>query len=344
MPSRIESATGTTAGSGTPRSNRETSITEAQIFLTRQCNLSCGYCNLVGKAMDELGLEEWKKGFARLAALGIKTVKILGGEPTIKPWLPEIIRSSSEMGLKTALLSNSLFDDQMLSRLVDAGLWGYYASVDSLQDINQWDSQTAGKAKNGFAMLKRLQKTSIPLLAANIVIHRKNYREVPRLVQRLSDEGFSCNLCSVQHHSGEEREFSRSDVGDSLRFFHEDRNELKNLSTTLMSMQQGGVKISVPAEYLRKMPEYAVECNWKCSELVQLRVDADGGIMLCNEYRTELADRWNIQDLSPAAYADFLKDWKEHRRRLECSGCYWSCFLQAEENLRAGRLEFDFMN
>lgn len=98
------------------------------------------------------------------------------------------------------------------------------------------------------------------------------------------------------------------------------------------------------------MPEYGIECNWKCTEMVQLRIDAAGGIMLCNEYRTKLADKYNIgvSRLSPAGLQlhpwmdDLLSDWLKVREKLDCTGCYWSCFIQAEENIRRERLEFDF--
>lgn len=321
-------------------------ITEAQVFLTRECNLSCGYCNLTCKKLHELDLNGWKRGFTAMAAAGIKTVKILGGEPTVKLWLPELIRYSEHLGIRTALLSNSTFDDEMFQRLLDSGLTGYYASVDGLGEIQHFDAQTAGKAAGGYAMLKRLQSHRIPLLAANTVIHRKNYREVPELVNRLSEEGFFINLCTVQHNREGGREFSKPDTGKDLRFFPDDREEVENVARKLVALQREGVRISVPERYLAEMPKYGIECNWQCTDMAQLRVDADGAVMLCNEYRTRLAKRYNVADpCFPAAdLQPLLYDWRQVRESLGCSGCYWSCFIQAEENLRHRRLEFGFVS
>jgi molybdenum cofactor biosynthesis enzyme MoaA len=62
-------------------------ITEAQIFLTRECNFSCHYCKLTKRKLNELSLEQWKDVFLFLEDIDIQTVKILGGEPTVKEWL-----------------------------------------------------------------------------------------------------------------------------------------------------------------------------------------------------------------------------------------------------------------
>ncbi len=329
--------------------NNGNNITEAQVFLTRECNLSCGYCNLVGRKLEELDFDGWKRAFARMAAIGIKTVKFLGGEPTVKPWLPELIAYAGDLNLKTALLSNSSFDDDMFRRLVDNGLWAYYASVDGLGEIDHYDEQTAGKARGGYAMLKRMQRHGVPLLAANTVIHRKNYPEVPALVRRLSEEGFYINLCTVQHNDEGGREFSKADTGKDVRFFEEDREELERLSSDLLELYRQGALLSVPERYIVDIPKYGIGCDWQCTDMVQLRIDADGGTMLCNEYRTELAEKYNIADQQPSfgrlAWWDSLRsDWQHIRKDLNCSGCYWSCFIQAEENLLNGRLEFDFMH
>jgi len=48
------------------------------------------------------------------------------------------------------------------------------------------------------------------LLAANVDPHRFNLQEIPKLVQKLSAEGFYINLCAIQHTTNPEKEFSDS--------------------------------------------------------------------------------------------------------------------------------------
>ena len=319
-------------------------ITEAQIFLTRKCNLSCGYCKLVdNQCLDELDLQGWKDAGEAMARIGIKTVKILGGEPTVRDWLPELVTWYQNLGIRVALLSNSLFDEEMEERLVSSGLFGYFASVDSLADIHHYDTHTGEKSRSGYAMLKRLQAKGIPLVAANAVIQRQNIHDIPELVQRLSDEGIYINLCTIQHTRDKSREFSRADVNQgNRRFREEDRQLLRESAATLTDMRRRGVKIAVPASYLENMEHYAPDCSWRCERLSQLRIDADGGMMLCNEYRTPLADSFNIVGLARDQWAEYQQIWIGERESTECQGCYWSCFLQAEENIRLGIGEFSY--
>jgi hypothetical protein len=230
----------------------------------------------------------------------------------------------------------------MFERLLDAGLWGYYASVDSLDDITHVDEYSNFKSSSGYTMLKRFQAFHTPVLAANVVIHQKNFREVPEVVSRLSDEGFYVNVCTIQHTRDPRREFSRTDFDPSTVFSHRDTGLLESLATQLLALKRAGVKLSVPEVYLRGIPQYGIECDWQCNTLSQLRIDADGGLMLCNEYRTELASSYRIDEIDEDAYLQFMGDWHEVRRNLDCDGCYWSCFVQAEENLNRSAEEFQF--
>ena len=315
------------------------------MFLTRDCNLRCGYCNLVksgNNLRDELDIEGWKKAYDTMENIGIKTVKIMGGEPTIMGWLPELLEYVSKGPIKTAILSNSLFDNQTMERLVTAGLWGYFASVDVLGSIGvkTTGEDAVKKSHKGYLMLNKLKDKGIPLLAANVVVNRQNIYEIPELVQRLSDEGFYTNLCTIQH-TNQQKEFSKP-LKDRYKFNEEDRKDLEKLATELIRMKDSGVRLSVPKSYIRDMPLFAIDSNWQCDDFYQLRVDSDGGLMLCNEWRTALADKYNIKSLTPEQYKEFLHDWKEMRKKTVCDGCYWSCFLQAKDNIEKEQSEFHY--
>jgi MoaA/NifB/PqqE/SkfB family radical SAM enzyme len=318
-------------------------ITEAQIFLTRKCNMNCGYCKLVeNQSLKELDYSDWMKAWRIMERIGIKTVKLMGGEPTVKEWLPDLLSFASRTSIKTAVLSNSCFDDTMLRRIKDSLPWGYFASVDSLNSLNS-HKDPVKKSLNGYQTLKALKFSNIPIKAANVVINKHNYKDVPAIIQQLSDEGFWCNLCAVQHTTDTTREFSRATIKRDYLFTEEDRPAVQELAAELIRMKRYGVKISVPESYILGLATYGIDCNWKCDKMVQLRIDADGSFTLCNEYRTELADDYNILDMTPEKFDEFVNvAWPEARKKIDCSGCYWSCFLQAKDNIEKKRLEFDY--
>ncbi len=318
-------------------------ITEAQIYLTRDCNLKCGYCKLVKSKIKDIPLLSWKIAYDNMERIGIETVKIMGGEPTLKKWLPDLLRYSLEKGIKTAVLSNSTFSDKTADTLAESGLWGYFASVDSLEDL-KIDISTSRKSRNGYGMLRYLQRKGVPLLAANVVIHRFNMHEIPDLVNKLSKEGFYVNLCTIQHTTNPNKEFSDSNMNRDYLIPDNKKDDFILLSEKLLELKRLGLKISVPDIYLKNMPVYGIKNDWQCTNPLQLRIDSDGGLMLCNEFRTELADKYNIVSLTPDKYRSFSEEWKAARKSINCDGCYWSSFIQAEDNLKHNRLEFQYSN
>jgi MoaA/NifB/PqqE/SkfB family radical SAM enzyme len=319
-------------------------ITECQIFLTRKCNLHCGYCKIVKKPVDkELNINEWKKAFRILDDIGIKTVKILGGEPTILEGFEDLLMFiNDETLIKYAVLSNSMFDDEKTDSLVDAGMQGYFASVDGIENVKGVDECGVAKSHAGFDKLIKFKQKGIKLLGANVVITKKNLSDIPEIVKILSDNGIWVNLCPVIHGKEDFWEF-RTEVPGGFRFTDTDIPKLNDIMTNLLQMKLGGYKIAVPDSYLINMSKFGIHINWKCKELVQLRIDADGALMLCNDIRGEVAKKYNILYMDKEKFVEFKKDWKKERAKKDCPGCYWSCFLVAEDNLKNNKLEFDYI-
>ena len=320
-------------------------ITECQIFITRKCNLNCGYCNLTKKPLiKELTISEWQTAFTNLEKIGIKTVKILGGEPTIIQGLDKLIKFINEnTSLKYALLSNSLFDQEQTQKLIQAKIQGYFASLDGLADINNLDNQTTRKSQAGWQKLIELKNSGVKLLGANIVIHKQNLQNIPKMVKILSDNGIWTNLCLIIHGQPNQWEY-RTTIAEQYKFNHDDIAAINLIMKQLIKLKRQGYKIAVPESYLANMAKYGIDLNWKCKNLYQLRLDADGALMICNDIRGKLAEKYNILDLNEKKFAQFKTDWLVASERINCPGCYWSCFLHAQNNLKHNKLEFDYIN
>ena len=77
--------------------------------ITSKCNMTCSYCymNATRDSHEALTFEQIQDVFAKAKRLGVKTMLISGGEPTIVKRLPDILRSSRlDYGFKTALVTN----------------------------------------------------------------------------------------------------------------------------------------------------------------------------------------------------------------------------------------------
>lgn len=315
-------------------------VTECQIFLTRKCNINCGYCRLTKKSLDELTVNEWKSAFRNLQNIGIRTAKILGGEPTTVDGIEELLAFiNSKTSIRYALLSNSMFDDEKLEKLVDSGLQGYFASVDGIGDVKSVGADGARKSHAGLDRLKKFREMGVKILGANLVVNRKNLSDVPAIVKTLSDDGIWVNICPVIHGDEGIWEY-RTAVPVEYRLSGKDAPELERVMAELIMMKRAGCRIIVGEDYLRNMPRYGVNPSWKCASLSQLRIDSDGALMVCNDIRGNVAGQYNVLDLDAKKFGQFKKDWQNDPARLSCPGCYWSCFWNAEENIDKRRGDF----
>jgi len=77
------------------------------VELTNRCNLSCRHC-FAGRhgGRDDLPLEVLDKLLAGAKELGIERLAFTGGEPTLHPRFPEIVRRTSEAGYEFSLVTN----------------------------------------------------------------------------------------------------------------------------------------------------------------------------------------------------------------------------------------------
>ena len=116
------------------------SIEYLRISVTDRCNFRCLYCMPVEgldwlPKHDILSYEEITSVVAQLAPLGLRRLRITGGEPTIRPSLEkliEMLRSIPEVQ-DIALSTNGVKLPDMAARLRAAGLDRVNISADSLR-------------------------------------------------------------------------------------------------------------------------------------------------------------------------------------------------------------------
>lgn len=108
-------------------------VSNLRISLTPKCNLSCIYCHREGENTAEgpLTAEEIAEVLRVAAGFGIRSVKFTGGEPMLRPDLPEIIRSVPP-GMESSITTNGTLLAGLAADLKLAGLRRVNVSIDSL--------------------------------------------------------------------------------------------------------------------------------------------------------------------------------------------------------------------
>lgn len=109
-----------------------------RISVTDRCNLRCRYCMPEGIAWGErreiLGLEEIREVAACGAELGIRHVRLTGGEPLVRKDCCRLVEMLKAVpGIETVTITtNGVLLERYLPSLVQAGIDGINISLDTL--------------------------------------------------------------------------------------------------------------------------------------------------------------------------------------------------------------------
>ena len=112
-----------------------------RVSVTDRCNFRCVYCmppdGIPSVSHDDiLRYEELLRIIRLFAELGIKHIRLTGGEPTVRRGLVKLIREIHDMpGIESiSMTTNGLLLPEMLDDLKDAGLTSVNISLDTLKE------------------------------------------------------------------------------------------------------------------------------------------------------------------------------------------------------------------
>ena len=115
-------------------------IEDLRISVTDRCNFRCTYCmpeeGMTWLASDRLLTFEEIGRLSRIAvALGIRELRLTGGEPTLRPGLPNLVADLAQIeGTSSlSLTTNGFLLKKLAGPLAEAGLTRINVSLDTLQ-------------------------------------------------------------------------------------------------------------------------------------------------------------------------------------------------------------------
>lgn len=130
---------------GEVRDQFDRPLRDLRVSVTDRCNFRCTYCMPAEIFKSDhpfleksqlLSLGELSRLVRAFAALGVEKLRLTGGEPLLRPDLPELIRiAKEEIGIaEVALTTNGWLLEKQAGALKAAGLDRVNVSVDSLDD------------------------------------------------------------------------------------------------------------------------------------------------------------------------------------------------------------------
>ena len=119
-------------------------VTTVNYHLWKSCNMSCGFCfatflDLPPQVATYLPQDGSVHLITLIAEAGFLKINFAGGEPTLCPWLPELIGHAKSLGLTTSAVTNG-------SRITEAWLDSLAGPLDILAiSIDSVDAETQRK-------------------------------------------------------------------------------------------------------------------------------------------------------------------------------------------------------
>ena len=164
-------------------------IPSVNFHLWEPCNMRCKFCFATFKDVKHsilpkghLSKEEALEVVLQLADIGFEKITFAGGEPTLCPWLPDLIATAKDAGLTTMIVTNG-------SKLSDKFLTVNKSKLDwialSIDSLNTDTNLATGRAISGKiplqldyykSLVDRIKQHGYGL-KINSVVSSKNYNE-----------------------------------------------------------------------------------------------------------------------------------------------------------------------
>ena len=159
-----------------------------RISLTERCNLRCFYCmpeeGIPLREKSEFMSSEETLAIAKVfVGMGVKKIRLTGGEPLVKKDAANIIRELGKLPVELAITTNAVLVDQFIDVFKEAGIKSVNVSLDSLKE----ETFNMISRRNYFDKIMK----NIELLIANdfivkvnaVVMRNLNENEIPAFIE-----------------------------------------------------------------------------------------------------------------------------------------------------------------
>src|SRR6187397_730502 len=150
---------------------------DLRVSVTDRCNFRCTYCmpaeGLAWLPKEEiLTFEELTRLLGIFVGLGVASIKVTGGEPTVRADLPTLVRMYREVGpeLDISITTNGVLLDRLAGPLAEAGVDRATVSCDSLMRHRFAEMTRRDALDKVFAGLKAAEEAGLTPIKINTVV------------------------------------------------------------------------------------------------------------------------------------------------------------------------------
>jgi len=298
-------------------------ISYVRVSVTDRCDFRCSYCmsedmNFLPKK-DVLSLEELDRLCNTFIDLGVKKLRITGGEPLVRK---NIMQLFSNLGKKLGhgleeltLTTNGSQLDRYAKDLFDNGVRRINVSLDSLEK-NKFRKITRigdlDKVINGIMAAK---KAGLKIKINTVALKEINDNEILNLVNWCGENKFSLTFIEVM---------PMGEIGEKRSDQYMPLTEVKSLIQTKYSLTEDSLRTGGPARYVhchetdQKIGFITPHTHNFCELCNRVRITCTGVMYMClgqqdkADLKTPLRKSENNQLLKNAIYEAISRKPKGH--------------------------------
>jgi cyclic pyranopterin phosphate synthase len=260
----------------------ERPIISLRITLTNRCNVNCLYCHHDGmvKSKDEMTADELYTICKVAKNLGVKKIRLSGGEPLLKKDIVESVEKINSLGFKDiSMTTNGILLEKYAQDLKDAGLDRVNVSLDTLnretfEFITKKDYLE--DAKRG--ILKAVEVGLYPVKINMVIMKDINQNEIDDMFEFCKEHGIVLQLIElIESESCDDDKFSEDyhykldDIESELADIADEVHERKFMQGRRKYYIDGGeIEVVKP-----------VDNSTFCANCSRLRITPDGKIKPC---------------------------------------------------------------
>jgi cyclic pyranopterin phosphate synthase len=256
-----------------------------RISVTDRCNLRCIYCNASSiehiSHDDILRYEEIERVVRIAARLGVRNIRLTGGEPTVRPYVVELVKLLKAVpGIEDiSMTTNAILLPRMAQELKDAGLDRVNISLDTFKPERFQQMCGAGKLEDVLAGIEAAKKARLdPVKTNTVVLRGVNDDEVVDFARKSITDGWNVRYI-------EEMPLVGNDNGCKMVSIEEIKSKIENeLGALEPSWPANG---HGPAKYYRipgssgTIGFIGPVTNCFCETCNRFRLTADGKLRPC---------------------------------------------------------------
>jgi len=157
----------------------------------RRCNLHCVHCYARSKDIEyknELTTQQGKELIEDLAQFGSPVILFSGGEPLMRPDLPELAQYARSKGMRAVISTNgTLIDKEMAKTLREIGLSYVGVSLDGMRDTNDEFRGVNGAFDLALQGMRNCIEEGIKV-GLRFTMNRRNVKDIPAIFDLLEKE------------------------------------------------------------------------------------------------------------------------------------------------------------